>query len=292
MSSILRPGYLRWDGQKFVLDPDVYLQQGPIGPVGPAGAAGAAGPAGAPGAAGAAGAAGPAGAQGAAGNATLVYQPGGNPGTSEPNVYTSWSTLMAKRYETRDVPMTIVIDDGYFSPAPVDVGAWELGQNTAIVGARGANPLFLSQAFGTNPPAPVGTSVNYLPQLSLPTGAQLLDPTRFENLTIFSTGNAPFLPPIYSYTASVMALDVVNCWLLNLSTGLQLNSTLIAMQGGVINLYGYTVVDGFNSNNYVITGPTILPIGSNFIFNLFDNSQITDFSISIGSRFGGGGGGG
>lgn len=43
MTSILIPGFLKWDGLKFVLDPDVGIE-GPPGPAGPAGATGLAGP--------------------------------------------------------------------------------------------------------------------------------------------------------------------------------------------------------------------------------------------------------
>lgn len=42
MSSILRPGYVRWDGTKYVLDPEVAI----VGPAGPAGPTGAPGPGG------------------------------------------------------------------------------------------------------------------------------------------------------------------------------------------------------------------------------------------------------
>lgn len=50
MSGILLPGYLKWDGVKYIIDP---TPAGPIGPTGPSGATGAAGATGATGAAGA-----------------------------------------------------------------------------------------------------------------------------------------------------------------------------------------------------------------------------------------------
>ncbi len=45
MSGILTPGYLRWDGTKYVLDHDVEI----VGPPGSAGPTGPAGPVGPPG---------------------------------------------------------------------------------------------------------------------------------------------------------------------------------------------------------------------------------------------------
>lgn len=95
MGSILQPGYVRWDGFKYVLDPTVEI----VGPLGPAGAAGAAGPA---------------GASGPAGNAVLVYRPGGD-GSDGDNVFTSWTGLWVVRSAQPAVPMTIVIDDSFWS---------------------------------------------------------------------------------------------------------------------------------------------------------------------------------
>lgn len=52
MANILTPGYLRWDGSKYVLDSDIEII-GPLGPDGPPGPAGGVGPAGPAGPAGA-----------------------------------------------------------------------------------------------------------------------------------------------------------------------------------------------------------------------------------------------
>lgn len=111
MGSILQPGYVRWDGFKYVLDPSVEIV-GPLGPPGPAGSNGTIG---------------------LDGDATLIYRPGG---TTSGNVYASWTALMAKR-ATIQSPMTVVIDDSITSPAPIDTGVWDLTNNTAIVGAKG-----------------------------------------------------------------------------------------------------------------------------------------------------------
>lgn len=62
MSSILIPGYVRWDGEKYILDPEVAIT-GPAGPPGAIGATGPTGPAGV-GPTGPAGVTGPTGATG------------------------------------------------------------------------------------------------------------------------------------------------------------------------------------------------------------------------------------
>lgn len=64
MSSILKPGYVRWDGTKYVTDPDVEIVGpggGATGPAGPAGATGPTGPTGAIGPTGPIGLTGPTG---------------------------------------------------------------------------------------------------------------------------------------------------------------------------------------------------------------------------------------
>jgi hypothetical protein len=86
MASILQPGFVYWDGFKYILTPGT----GGIGPQGPAG---------------------PAGPNGTSGSAVLVFQPGG---TSISNVYTTWAALWAARtvdVKTIETPMTIIIDD-------------------------------------------------------------------------------------------------------------------------------------------------------------------------------------
>jgi hypothetical protein len=97
MSNILRPpGYLKWDGTKYILDPTL---QGPIGPDGPAGPQGSPGPTGVqgpvgttmgvPGATGPIGPTGPTGPAGVAGVAgidghTGATGPQGSPGVTGP----------------------------------------------------------------------------------------------------------------------------------------------------------------------------------------------------------------
>lgn len=62
MSGLPEPGYLKWDGLKYIIVPDIEVE---VGATGPTGATGAAGPTGTVGATGAAGATGPTGAAGA-----------------------------------------------------------------------------------------------------------------------------------------------------------------------------------------------------------------------------------
>lgn len=144
MSSILRPGYVRWDGLKYVLDPDIEIV-GPIGPPGEDGSAGPPGPAG--------------------GGGDLIYRPGG---TTTGNVFATWTGVMAKRV-TIDGPVRIVIDDSIITPAPIDAGIWDLTHNTALIGSNG----FQNEFNGTP-----------LTALNVEDGGQLLDPNAFYNLAI------------------------------------------------------------------------------------------------------------
>jgi len=57
MSTLPDPGYLKWDGIKYIIVPDFEAGAGPTGPTGPSGATGATGAAGATGATGPTGAA-------------------------------------------------------------------------------------------------------------------------------------------------------------------------------------------------------------------------------------------
>lgn len=95
MSGLLQPGYLFWDGIK-------YITNSAVGPPGPPG------------------------------NAVLVYQQGG---TAKGNIYTSWTILMLARTASASVPMTIYIDTTFVpTGATLDVGSWNLGKNTTIEG--------------------------------------------------------------------------------------------------------------------------------------------------------------
>jgi len=83
MSGILRPGYVKWDGLKYVIDPDIESVQGPIGPSGVTGVAGVTGTTGTTGpiGVGAAGQQGPRGPIGPTGIGGSAFQgPTGPPG--------------------------------------------------------------------------------------------------------------------------------------------------------------------------------------------------------------------
>lgn len=133
MAQILTPGFLKWDGFKFVLDDSVEGEPGPPG---------------------------------ADGLSALIYRPGG---VQAGNVYNSWTDLMAKRV-TIDSPISIIVDDS-ITEAAVDVGIWNLGNNTTIVGYKG----------------PVDHA--NLPILTIQDGAQLQNPSDFENIEIFGNNN-------------------------------------------------------------------------------------------------------
>lgn len=104
MATILTPGFLKWDGFKFVLDDTIEGEPGPPGPPGPPGAGGGA----------------------------FIFRPGG---VQENNVYTNWSDLMDAR-ALLDGPATIIIDDS-LDATEISEGTWELNRNTTITGYRG-----------------------------------------------------------------------------------------------------------------------------------------------------------
>lgn len=266
MGSILKPGYVRWDGFKYVLDPAIEI----VGPAGPPGTMGPPGPPGANGATGPAGPAGANGTQGIDGDATLVYQPGG---TQAGNVYTSWTALMAKR-ATVTGPMTIVIDDSFqgTTGATIDVGNWDLTKNTALVGYRGTSTLVIQS----------GIPSNFLPMLNIPDGAVLFNPSKFEYLFIQGLQNTTYSINFQSpYTT--MDFDAKDCYFMANGT-----SDLFHMLGGNINLYGFSYMDGNHSNAYILSAPSHSASTSAWNINLYDSSFITGFSLFDNSGGGGG----
>jgi hypothetical protein len=344
MGSILQPGYVRWDGFKYVLDPSVEI-------VGPAGAQGQPGSAGA---AGSQGPQGPQGNQGAQGNAALVYQPGGSPGPSEPNVYTSWTTLMANRLATPDVPMTIIIDDHFVAGnsstttissasngaslpvtvinvassnfgfpssgnivvvsssgpqnvsyngvngvsflncsggtgtlstggsisapggAAIDEGGWNLNKNTAIIGSRSSPPPTLTGSF----PYPVGTNPNSQSILIIPSGAFLYDPSYFQDLTVFGWP-ASAQHSMLAQNFTTIDISFRDCWVVSPATAnFQPSGNTINIQGGAtINAYGWTLFDGFDSNNYIFDCPDTTASNQIFYFNMYDESLLNSSTV-------------
>jgi hypothetical protein len=108
----------------------------------------------------------------------LIYQP---LGTALGNTYTSWTTMMTAR---ANIPgqCTIVIDNYYDAFPLVDVGTWQLNNNTPIVGRYGG---------------PVSDGY-----LSLPAGAILMNPTSFTNLQLYGSGGSLQAGPASPITLS------------------------------------------------------------------------------------------
>src|SRR5437016_1673738 len=100
MGSILQPGFLRWDGLKFVLDPTSEII-GPPGPQGPPGPAGS----------------------GSGSSATFVYRPGG---VSAPNVFTTFGGAVVAANALNGAKTTILIDTSIVSPAHITSGSYDL----------------------------------------------------------------------------------------------------------------------------------------------------------------------
>src|SRR5579885_1484681 len=194
MGSILTPGFVKWDGFKYVLDPTLQ------GPQGPAGTNGAAGPAGPTGPQGPVGPAGPAGA-----SATVIYQPNG---TANGNVYTTWANVFAARQAITG-PCTIVIDDSLTSGAGANVtaGTWNLTKNTTLMGYKG------TAVSVANPLTTIGPLFTGLPILNIQDGAVLEDPFQFEYLKIVGQSATSTLYSIVpSAPTSPLSFDARDCW--------------------------------------------------------------------------------
>lgn len=247
MGSILQPGYVRWDGFKYVLDPSVEI----VGPPGPAGPS----------------VPGPQGPAGPSGNALLIFQPGG---TAVANVYTTWASLWAARTantQTTETPMTIIIDDSFSSPATIETSgvSYNLNRNTAIIGYRNATDV----NYGGLPLA-TPTPHTQMPYLQIPNTVNFVNPSYFENLLLDGVdtaqvgviqAKAPFT------TLDFTAKDVH--FAPNNSSGYTFVSP-----GGTVNLYGncyFDYQDNATVNVFLCNNSTGAPT---FTFNLYDSSII------------------
>lgn len=243
MGSILQPGFVYWDGFKYILTPGT----GSVGPQGPAG---------------------PPGAPGASGNAVLVFRPGG---VSSGNVYNTWTALWAARTQsaqTIETPMTIVIDDSIQSPAIPENAAlghsYDLKRNTALVGYRNGADV------GPVGMAPGGSTVLTPPVFQLPATFILLNSSYFEWLVMYgedTVGNIQMGTP---YTT----LDFVarDCHFVG-DQGF-----LFATPGGTMNFYGGFLSDG-NSTSFsfsLVNGGTTV-----WNWNLYDSSFFNGGTVTV-----------
>jgi hypothetical protein len=256
MGSILTPGYLRWDGFKYVLDPTVEIV-GPPGPPGPS----------------IPGPPGPAGPAGAFGNAVLVYQPGG---TASGNVYTTWASLWAARTQntqTIDTPMTIVIDDSFQSPATIEAGSlgksYDLRKNTALIGYRLANNSVGALGIANTP-----STVTTPPAFKLPATFILQNPSYFEWLVLNGEDTAGNFQVNAPYTTlDFVAKDVHFIG----DTGY-----LFETPGGTMNFYGSCLSDG-NSSSYAFS--LVPSTVQTWNFNLYDTTNFAGSSVTSNGTF-------
>ena len=240
--NILIPGYLRWDGTKYVLDPNVVGEQGPSGSPGAAGSTG------------------PAGSVGPPGPSNLfIFRPGS---TATANIYSSWTALWAAR-QAISGPATIIIDDSLTSGAgaTIDVATYDFTRNTSLRGYKGTSTL----------------STATLPIFNIPDGAIINNPTDFENIKVvgfastLTTYSIGFAAP-YT-TVSFSARD---CWFQPGGT-----HQVVLMPGGTINLYGYTFFDGASNAGKFIMANTRANVTSSWNINLYDTANINSSSLSI-----------
>lgn len=110
MGSILQPGFVYWDGFKYILS-------NASGPPGPAGSTGATGATGATGSPGADGSPGP--------GSSVVFQPGGVDNGN--TIFTTWSQIQ-QQIENTLVPLTVIMDGTFNSNAvTIPTGLTECG---------------------------------------------------------------------------------------------------------------------------------------------------------------------
>lgn len=228
MATILTPGFLKWDGFKFVLDDSIEGEPGPPG---------------------------------LDGLSALVYRPGG---VQIGNVYSSWTDLMAKRI-TIDSPLTIVIDNS-IQAAAVDAGVWNLGNNTAIAGYKG----------------PVDHA--NLPVLTIPDGAQLQNPSDFENIEIFGNNNTFSSIVADGETNFVMNVNARNT-VFATSNASTFSLFLISEDGDddttmrhTFNLYGASRIEKRVSSSIpVIQNDTTTTVD----IHLYDNSTLDGYTLKF-----------
>lgn len=206
------------------------LDQGLTGPPGPSGPAGLDGPA------------------GAAGDASLIYRPGSTPSGS---IFASWNALMVKR-ATIDGPVTIVIDDSIVTPAPIEGGAWDLTHNTRLVGYKG------NQIDGAT-----------LTQLTIPDGANLLNPCYFADLNI--TGHSVSSPSIDGDTMNFEAHNTI------FQTERFATQPLIHTNGGIMDFYGDCRLVTSSNAAYIISNQSSTPV----TINLRDNTTVDGYTLKF-----------
>jgi hypothetical protein len=109
MDSILRPGYVRWDGLKYVLDPDVEI----VGPEGPPG---------------------PPGVDGKSGLSSVIFRPGV---PSAAPAYATWAEVVAAATAiegTSPSVVTIIFDD-FNASCTIPAGTWNFGPLVTFKGS-------------------------------------------------------------------------------------------------------------------------------------------------------------
>lgn len=186
---------------------------------------------------------------------TLVYQPGG---TTAGNVYASWTALMAVR-ATIHGPAVIAIDNSIENPAVIDPGTWDLTNNTAIVG----------NSYGV-----IGTPD--VSAISIGDGthadAQLLNPVWFQDITVITLNNT--LPAIdVSGGLNKMFFDCYNVTFINFSS----NKTLALINIANIDIITLGGFSGFDVG--LILGGSLNP--NIATLNVNDNSQVEASTISF-----------
>jgi hypothetical protein len=176
----------------------------------------------------------------------LIFNPSG---IANSNVYTSWTALMTAR-ATIQGPAVIVVISSTSSPATIDVGTWDLTQNTSIVG----------NVYGLLQP--------YFSELIIPNGAQLLNPVSFKDIFITSSSNSPAMDLSASFAAYFVNFD--NAFIVTSGSGALLN----AKPGNII-LSGLTIVSSSTMVQGSLTGTM------NFFLN--DEARINNNTVNVSS---------
>ena len=182
----------------------------------------------------------------------FIYQPSG---TSSTNVFTSWSSLMSARNGVIG-PATIVIDDTFESPAIIDEGEWNLGENTKITGVLSSNNFEPNRAI-----------------MLIPPNASLQNPSEFENIRIMVSKWSEDIGGLQWNNDELKHLLIMrNAHLQDGQNGLGSGKAiLIGGEGATIEMYGSSELE--NDDNF---NPIYIEFGANLTINAYDSSIIRD----------------
>jgi hypothetical protein len=156
-------------------------------------------------------------------------------------------------------PVTIIIDDSITSPAPIDAGTWNLSKNTKLIGWKG----LISPS----------NAVAAMSELVIPSDAQLLNASEFEDIIITGQNNT------------------IPCIIFSGLMNIKARSTIFKNQGGQPLFYidsssyaDYHIIELYESSSIVHASdnPVFQSVtGGVYQFKLYDQSNIDGYTIKV-----------